>query len=196
MLDKRDPFLIDADAPGGSLRSYFPGRTQLVNFAKVQGQIKIFDTILAAPGRDYVIDLASHLGRIFFEEARELGFFTEARKQGFRFILLFIVDATAQSLRAAKDLQRERDADVFVAVRNMHVGSAWPDDESAITIPDLDEETAKAITSRRFSLRSFVLGDTQNLTEPQTRALNRFIYDVMQGLNNLEPLISLQGLRT
>jgi hypothetical protein len=195
LLDNRDPFLIDTDTPEGALRNYFPGRTQLVNFAKVQGQIKIFDSILGSPGRDYVIDLESRDAQAFFDEVKELDFFTEAKKLGFRFILLFIVDAAETSARFARDLTRGADLDLFVPVKNTFVGSAWPEDDAALTMPTLDHDTAVAISHRRFSFRSFVLGDTQNLAEPAVKSLNRFIYEVMQGLNNLEPLLSVRGLR-
>ena len=57
MLDGHDPFMIDTDAPDGPLRSYFPGRTALADFSQMQGQMKLFDTIMASPGRDYVVDL-------------------------------------------------------------------------------------------------------------------------------------------
>jgi hypothetical protein len=195
LLDKRDPFLIDTDTPDGNLRNYFPGRTQLVNFTKVMGQIKIFDTILASPGRDYVIDLSSRDALAFFEEVRELEFFAEARKLGFRFILMFIVDASLASSRMARDLIRTIGVDLFVPVKNAFIGSAWPEDESTLTMPALDSATAKAISNRRFSFRAFVLGDTQNLPDLEVRALNRFIYEIMQSLNNLEPQLSIQSLR-
>ncbi len=195
LLDGRDPFLIDTDTPEGSLRNYFPGRTQLVNFAKVMGQIKIFDTILASPGRDYVIDLSSKDAQSFFGEVQELGFFAEAQKLGFRFILLVIVDDSELSSRFARDLRRTAKVDLFVPVKNAFIGSTWPNDDAALTMPALDHATAIAVANRRFSFRAYVLGDTQNLPEPEIRNLNRFVYDVMQGLNNLEPEISIKGLR-
>ncbi len=195
LLDKRDPFLIDTDTPDGNLRNFFPGRTQLVNFAKVMGQIKIFDTILASPGRDYVIDLAARDASAFFGEVRELDFFAEARKSGFRFILLFIVDASLASSRMARDLNRTSNVDLFVPVKNAHIGSAWPEDEATLTMPALDPATAAAITNRRFSFRAFVLGDTQNLPDLEVRALNRFVYEIMQSLNNLEPQLTILQLR-
>jgi 1,2-phenylacetyl-CoA epoxidase PaaB subunit len=195
LLDRRDPFLIDTDTPEGSLRNYFPGRTQLVNFAKVMGQIKIFDTILASPGRDYVIDLSDKDAPDFFSEVRELGFIAEAQKLGFRFILLVIVDDSELSAKFARDLRRTAKVDLFVPVRNAFIGSAWPNDDAALTMPALEHATATAIANRRFSFRAFVLGDTQNLPEQEVRNLNRFVYEVMQGLNNLEPEISIKGLR-
>ena len=194
LLDARDPFVIDTDAPDGPLRTYFPGRTQLADYATVQGKIKIFDTILGSAGRDYVIDLTARHTDAFFDKAAELDFFSETAKLGFRTIVFFIVDNDTASLRKARQLQENVAIDLFVPVRNEHIGSAWPKDEGAFTIPALDPAIIKAIASRRFSLRAYVLGDPQNLESGMDLPLKRFIYEVMQSLNDLEPTISLKGL--
>src|SRR6266536_1639408 len=83
MLEGRDPFVIDTGYPDGPLRIHFPGRTALVDFSTVRGQMKVFDTILGSPGRDYVIDLTADETQRFCEVEIELGFFAEARRQGF-----------------------------------------------------------------------------------------------------------------
>ena len=57
LMEERDPYCLDLSYPEGTLRSFFPGRTALVDFEHVPGQMKVFDTILAGPGRDYVIDV-------------------------------------------------------------------------------------------------------------------------------------------
>ncbi len=195
MLDGRDPFLIDTDTPDGALRNFFPGRTQLADFAKIEGQIKIFDTILASTGRDYIIDLTARYFEQFFQTTVELGFFSEVKKLGYRIILLFIVDAAQESLRAARELERNREFDLFIPVRNAFTGSRWPTDEGALEFPALSQTIVSAITNRRFSLRAFALGDPQNLGEAEALALKRFIYEVLQSLSNIEPVMSLKGLR-
>jgi hypothetical protein len=194
LLDGRDPFVIDTDAPDGPLRAYFPGRTQLADYANVQGKIKIFDTILTSIGRDYVIDLTARHTDAFFDKAAELGFFAETAKLGYRIIVFFIVDADAASLKKARALQESLEVDLFVPVRNQYIGSAWPEDEGSFNIPALDQAIVKVISGRRFSLRAYVLGDPQNLDNAMDLPLKRFIYEIMQNLNNLEPTISLKGL--
>ncbi|MFO1033787.1 MAG: hypothetical protein U1E15_06850 [Hyphomicrobiales bacterium] len=191
MLDGRDPFCVDTDAPDGPLRTFFPGRTALADFAAITGQMKLFDTILASPGRDYVIDLASrHLDR-FFQTAADLDFFAECHKAGFRIFVFFIVDNSFSSLKAAYALQRTAGVDLFVPVRNMLVRSHWPENEGALTLPFLAAPVASAIANRRFSLRSFVNGDPQGLAPDMEQELRAFLYEVLNGLNGLEPLRAL-----
>ena len=195
MLDGHDPFMIDTDAPDGPLRNYFPGRTALADFSQMQGQMKLFDTILASPGRDYVVDLPVRHMENFFKAVGELNFFDEVHKAGFRIFVFFIVDRTTTSLKVARSIQEFPSIDLFVPVRNEFVGSNWPKEESGLVIPALPQALAFAITEKRFSLRSFVLGDTQHLPPEYHTMLSTFLYDVLGNLGNLEPLASLKSLR-
>jgi hypothetical protein len=195
LLDGKDPFLIDTDAPEGPLRHFFPGRTALADFEKIQGRMKAFDTIIAAPGRDYVVDLPQRHMLEFFIAVRELDFFVAAKAAGFRVIVFFIVDRATSSLRAAKDVYGEKGIDLFVAVKNEFVGSAWPPGEGALVIPILPRDVALAISEKRFSLRNFVLGDDQGLENDQRLALNSFMFAVLGSLNSLDTEISLAALR-
>ena len=196
LLDGKDPFLIDTDAPDGPLRLFFPGRTALAEFEKIKGRMKAFDTIIGAPGRDYVVDLPQRNVQDFFEAVRELDFFGAARAAGFRIIVFFIVDRTTSSLRAAKQVYDQKGIDLFVAVKNEFVGSAWPPGEGALVIPFLDREVALAISEKRFSLRNFVLGDEQGLEGDQRLALNSFMFTILGSLNGLDSEISLAALRS
>lgn len=193
VLDGRDPFCIDTDAPDCPLRTYFPGRTALADLAAIQGQMKLFDTILASHGRDYVIDLPARHTERFFQAARDLDFFNECRKLGFRIFVFFVVDNSFPSLKAAYALREEKGIDLFVPVRNMMVRSMWPENEGALTIPFLAAPIASAISNRRFSLREFVNGDPQGLAPDMVVLLQTFLYDVLNSLSGLEPMQTIDG---
>lgn len=195
LLDGRDPFLIDTDAPEGPLRNFFPGRTVLADFAAITGQMKLFDTVLASPGRDYIIDLPARHLEPFFGAERDLDFFAEGRKAGFRIFLFFVVDDNFTSLRAARTLQVSRGLDLFVPVKNQFVRSTWPDDDAALTIPFLPAPLAIATANRRFSFRNFVQGDMQGLAEELAPQLQNFLYEVLSNISNLEPVLTLKTLK-
>jgi hypothetical protein len=194
LLDGRDPMLIDTDAPEGPLRAFFPGRTVLADFEKIPGRMKVFDTILASPGRDYVVDLPQRHMMPFFTAAHELDFWQEARAQGFRIYVYFIVDRAASSLRAAQDVELLAKADLFVGVRNDHVGSSWPAHLAGLHLSVLPREVAVAISDKRFSLSQFVRGDQQNLAPPEAMALNRFLLEALDAISGLEVILSLAQL--
>jgi hypothetical protein len=195
LLDGRDPFLFDTDTPDVPLRGYFPGRTQIAEFGHVQGQIRIFDTILASTGRDYIIDLAARDRLSFFEKATEMAYASELSTLGYQVMVFFIVDHNLDSLNAFKPLTRSFAADLIVPVRNAFVGSAWPDGSDAFNIPLLAEPVMRFISDRHFSLREYILGDPQNLPESMDLSLKRFVYVVMQAFTDLEPRVSLTRLR-
>ena len=195
LLDGRDPFMIDTDAPDGPLRTFFPGRTALADFSTIPGQMKLFDTILASPGRDYIIDMPARHCEGFFKAVDELKFFEEARKAGFRVIVFYVVDRNPASLKIAKALQKRQSIDLFVPVENQHVGSVWPQTEGDLVIPALPLKLAVAIGDKRFSLRNFVLGEVQQLPEDLQPILSNFLFEVLSNLGNLEPIVSLKSLK-
>ncbi len=195
MLDGRDPFMIDTDSPDGPLRNYFPGRTAVADFAQMQGQMKLFDTILGSPGRDYVVDLSARHLEGFFKATSELDFFAEVKSVGFRVILFFIVDRSVSSLKSAHTHEHIAGIDLFVPVINEFIGSNWLKADGAMFIPALPQALAFAISDKRFSLRSYVLGEMQNLPEDLRPTLTSFMFDVLSNFSNLEPLISLKSLR-
>jgi hypothetical protein len=193
LLDNLDPFLIDTDAPDGPLRTFFPGRTLLADFTQTKGQIKIFDTVLASTGRDYVIDLTAEHTRDFFDFAQAMEFFSEASKRGFFIVVMFIVDNSYESVALARSIDERAGVNMVVPVRNAAIGSFWPKDEWAFQVPALDDKIFTRIALRRFSFREFVMGDLQTLPKQYDMELKRFVYQVMQGFNDLEQIISLRA---
>ena len=197
LLEQRDPFAIDLSHPEGALRAYFPGRTALVDFDHVAGQIKAFDTILAAPGRDYVIDMpAQHLAK-FCETFADLQFREAIRKAGFRLVVFFVVDKGEESLKAATHAEDLLTPDLFIPVRNEAVGSALPRRFSGLTLsmPAIDPEVVEIVNSRRFSFRSFLLGDEQPVPLRIRPGLKSFLHGVMSCFRDIEPALSLLNLR-
>jgi hypothetical protein len=195
LLDGHDPFLIDTDAPDGPLRAFFPGRTALANFAAIRGQMKVFDTILGAPGRDYVIDLPARHIESFFAAEQDLGFFRETRTAGFRVFLFFLVDEGFPSLKTARALQKHAGVDLFVPVRNLMVRSSWPEGDGALAMPYLSAPVATVIGNKRFSLRTFVQGETQGLSPDLVTELQSFLFETLNSITNLEPVYSLKELK-
>jgi hypothetical protein len=188
LIDGHDPFVIDAGDSGHALRPYFPGRTAAVDYSQTLGRMKIFDTIMAGPGRDYVIDLAASATSNFFQFASELNFMAEARAAGFRTVVVCFGAGAGGPLAG---LERNTGADLFVAAASGKRAFA----EDAIRFPELDEETAEAISSRRVSLRAFLLGDEIAVAEPSRGPLKAYLFQAMSALREIELALSRKKLR-
>jgi hypothetical protein len=197
LLENRDPFVIDADFPEGPLRAAFPGRTALVDFAQIHGQMKLFDTIMGSLGRDYVIDLPAPQFENFFEIFHQVDFKDEAIKAGFQIVVLFIVDKDLASLNAADDLQDSIAPATLIPVRNSYIGSSLADHGSSLTIdiPILDREVMNFVEDRRFSLRSYILGEEASLPDRYAKKLKIFLYEMISALRDIEPALTLAKLR-
>jgi hypothetical protein len=185
LIEKRDPFVIDA------------GRTALVDFSQIQGQMKLFDTIMGSPGRDYVIDLPAPQTENFYATYRQLDFHLEATHAGFQVVVFFIVDKDYSSLKVSEGIQRQVAPALFIPVRNMQIGSALVPrgDTLSIDIPELDREVMSLIEVRYFSLRNFILGDEGNMPAPLSRKLKIFLLEMMTALRDIQPAMTLARLR-
>lgn len=197
LLEGRDPFALDLSHPEGILRSYFPGRTALVDFSHITGQMLAIDTILQAPGRDYVIDVAVQHLQAFYETVKSLDVLAAARAAGLSTAVLCIVDRSEESLKAATILERAFAPALFVPVRNEYIGSSLPRNFGgvAITLEQLPPELREIVYDRRFSFRDFVLGDEGGVPLRLRATLRSFLHTAMTGLADIGPALSLLKLR-
>jgi hypothetical protein len=182
MLEGRDPFVIDAGFPEGQLRSSFPGRTALVDIGTVPGQMKLFDTIIGAYGRDYVIDLPSPELEHFCKTQTKLGFIPEAVKVGYRCVVLFIVDKFHTSLAAADDVSLALAPAQTILVHNAFVGRPFRivSEDKGYEIPVIDHDVVAVLDNRRFSIRAFLLGEDMGLAPETEVKLRQFLASMVK----------------
>ncbi|NJM29821.1 MAG: hypothetical protein HC855_06720 [Rhizobiales bacterium] len=159
-----------------------------MDYGQTLGRMKIFDTIMAGPGRDYVIDLAASATASFFQFASELDFIGEARAAGFGTVVICFGAGAPGPLSG---LQLNSGADLFVAAASGKRALA----EDAMQFPELDDDTAEAIASRRVSLRAFLLGDESAVPEPNRGPLKGYLYHAMSALREIELALSRKKLR-
>lgn len=196
LIDERDPFCFDLGAPEGALRAYFPGRTALIDLQDEKSRARLFDILLSRTGRDYVIDVpAAQLTR-FCELATEAALAEAAQAKGTRVCVLFLVDRDPASLKTAVAVEEMLQPDLMVPVVNRFVGTSLPAGVPGpvVIIDKIEGELRVMISDRRFSLRSFLLGDESAVPARLRPALKNLLHGVIDGLRNIEPAMSLQSL--
>ena len=197
LLEGRDPYCLDLNPMEAVLRRFFPGRTALVDFTLVTGQMKVFDTILAGHGRDYVIDVPAEQLPRFCEVIRGLQFRKAYAAAGFSFVVIYIIDADEDSLKTAAAVEELLTPDLFVPTANRFVGSALPDGVPGpvLTMEKLDPDLHAIITYKRFSFRSFLLGEESGVPLRLRPNLRTFLHTLIGGFREIEPALSLQKLK-
>ena len=105
LLTGRDPQVFDTAPPPGGIIDFYPERTRMVDFSRTPGQVALFDTILASPHRDSIVDLATLHLQHFFNVITEIDFLAEADRVGMLVCILFVTDRSASSLRVARDIK-------------------------------------------------------------------------------------------
>ena len=126
-----------------------------------------------------------------------LRFMTEARKAGFRFIVLFVVDRDEDSLKHADTVARQTRPDLMAYVRNLELGSALEESQGrfVLTMPALDPALKEIIAGRRFSLRRFLLGEEAEVPAQLRSKLKSFLYDMLTQFRDMDPAMSLAKLK-
>lgn len=196
LIEEHDPFCFDLSAPEGVLRAYFPGRTALIDVTDAASRTRMFDILLKRAGRDYVIDVPGAQLARFCEAAGDHDFAASAKARGYRVCVLFVVDREQASLKTAVAVEEMLEPDLLVPVVNRFVGTALPESVPGpvITLDKIDAELHAVVSNRRFSLRSFLLGEETAVPARLRAHLKTFLLGVMGGLRNLEPALSLQSL--
>ena len=152
---------FDADPVDRSFAVHFERATVVVDLDKVPGQMALFDRLLVPDAQPRIIDLHHRVFTRFFAVAEQIGFQQEAHRNGMEPIIIFHVDATNESLAAARKLAQRRPSIrcVFAADRGAPSAGThayewlarYPAEEKLV-IGALDSETRALFDRPEFSL--------------------------------------------
>jgi hypothetical protein len=152
-------FDTDPHDPDFAIR--FPDVVRVVDPAKIQGQIAMFDRLLVHDETPKVVDVQHRCYDSFFETIGQIGFMEEARRSMVQPVALFHLDASPDSLDAAGALAARWPNLRFAVVRNKGAAPFGPDvrdildrfpHAERIVIGAADAQTWQAFEARDFSL--------------------------------------------
>jgi hypothetical protein len=103
------------------LAGHFPHLVSVVDLADTQGQMALFDRLIADDMRTKVIDLSYAQFDRFFEVMWEIGFIHEAKRRRIEPIVLFAADPAPATIYAYAELRRRFGSTAIVPVHNEHV---------------------------------------------------------------------------
>jgi hypothetical protein len=145
-------FDTENEVPGGALKRFFPDRTEIVDLADSDGQMKVFDTLGAAVT---VIDIRAGLLSPTLKMLSEIGFLDPAR---FTIIVLHVVGNNLQSIDEIAGV-----AERLAGLRHVIVGNRVNDTKfafppNAIDIPMLNPKAAEAVDQANAPFGVFAKG--------------------------------------
>ncbi|SEC56661.1 hypothetical protein SAMN05444161_1385 [Rhizobiales bacterium GAS191] len=95
---------FDTDPQDADYGARFPQAVTIVDVAKVQGQVAMFDRLLVHDETPKIVDVSHRSYDEFWETIDQIGFMDEARAVSIQPIVLFHVDASGAALAAAQAL--------------------------------------------------------------------------------------------
>lgn len=174
LTDESRLHVFDTDYPRGDLARWFPRNSQIIDLSRTLDQVKLFDTMIGHPGRNYVVDLQSSLLDKFFTIFRDIAFDEGAREAGIGVSVRFLLDRSTSSLQAARLVRARLRCSEFVIVINEAIGTLFNlasvrEDYEAlakdreIVLPRISTEARAVIETPGFSFADFIVGGSDKV---------------------------------
>jgi hypothetical protein len=191
---------FDTDPHDPDFAKRFPGAVRIVDTAKIQGQIAMFDRLLVHDETPKVVDVQHRSYDSFFETIGQIGFMEEARRAMVQPVALFHLDASGGSLSAAGALAARWPNLRFVVVRNKGAAPLGPDARDIldlfprserILIGALGAQAWKAFDARDFCLPDILKAPPANLPMATLISLRAWLTPIFRQFQLFELGVSL-----
>jgi|SRR6185312_13217408 len=115
---------FDLNAGDGTLAQFLPEHAAAAGIADVNGQMALFDRLIADDGVAKVVDLGHESFASFFDVAGQIGLVEEASKHGIAIAIMFMLTPDASSVEAFDRLGKRFANAMLVPVHNEILGPA------------------------------------------------------------------------
>lgn len=105
LSESRDVKAFDLNSGENTLAQFLPGEVIAADVGGVQGQMALFDSLIAADDTVKIVDVGNGSFESFFSVAFKIGFAEEARRRAIAPVILFITSADRVSIDAYRNLR-------------------------------------------------------------------------------------------
>lgn len=202
IVNGREFLGFDTDPHEPDYGARFPQAVTIVDAAKVQGQVAMFDRLLVPDDTPKVVDLWHRSYDAFIETTEQIGFMDEARRRLIQPIALFHADATAASLAAAQALVGRWPELVMAVVTNKGAAPLGQDgvdilaqfpSARRLVIGALDASSRVAFETSDFSMAQFLLAPPADISIVVGTALRAWVAPIFTQFRTFELQISMAG---
>jgi hypothetical protein len=163
----------DLDPREPTFAGYFPQLVAPIDIADTQGQMVLFDRLVANTAVTTIIDLGYGPFDNFFAVMTEIGFVQEARRRGIEPVVLYVTDSAPATVRAYASLRRRLETTAFVPVHNesisvMYEKADFPPSRAEyglIRIPRLSPIVRGVVDRPSFSFADYMAAGPGGPTE-------------------------------
>ena len=173
--DEEGKFRIyDTDYPSGGIAHQFPERSDIIDFSRTAGQMQVFDTVLAKPGINHIVDLQSHHLNAFFQIYGDIEFEAAARDANVNVLIYYMLDKDDRSIETASAIVDRFETTEMVLVENDFIAQHNTREQISdyhgeifelrkIRLPELSGDLLRLVEQPDFSLHSFMAGKDDSL---------------------------------
>jgi hypothetical protein len=154
---------FDSETPNGVLKRFFPDKTEIVDLADSDGQIKVFDTLGAAVT---VIDIRAGLLSPTLKLLNDIGFLDPAKC---KIVVLHVLGNTQTSIDEVKSIMESIASSRYVAIANHISDTKFAFPGGALDIPMLNARACESVDSASTSFNTYINSDASSVLRGYVR---------------------------
>jgi hypothetical protein len=195
---------FDLNAGEGTLAQFLPEQAATAEIADIQGQMALFDRLIADDGATKVVDLGHEAFESFFKVAKQIGFAEEARRRGIAPAILFVITPDNTSVEAYRGLRSGLPHATLTPVHNEFLGSAQHRDKyltvgsgaTQVKLPVLAPGLRKYIEKPPFSFSDSQLANAKGIPLDVHIELQRWLRKIYLEFRELDLRVLLADLQS
>ncbi len=187
---------FDLNTGEGTLAQFAPELATVSNIADVQGQMALFDRLVAADETTKVVDLGHAAFEAFFAIAQKIGFVEEAHRRAIAPAILYLTTPDATAVEAFRALRRQFPEALLAPVHNEIFGPAQHRGKYELGGAALARLPALAPTLRRYvEMPPFSFADLAGLPPAVQDELQHWLRRAYREFRELDLRILLADLQ-
>jgi hypothetical protein len=195
---------FDLNSGEHTLAQFLPERTAAASIRDINGQMALFDRLVADEDTTKVIDLGHESFETFFAVAQQIGFVEEARRRSIAVAILFFVTPDQTSVEAFRNLRARFAQATLAPVHNELLGPAqhrdkysFPGSGSVIVhLPALAPGLRRHIDAPPFSFANSNMGNAVGIPLDGHVELQRWLRRINLEFRELDLRILLADLQS
>jgi hypothetical protein len=191
---------FDLNSGEATLAEFLPEYAAAAEIVDIQGQMALFDRLIADDDTSKIVDLGHESFASFFTVARQIGFAEEARRRGLAPAILFVITPDETSVEAYRSLRSRLPQVTLTPVHNELLGPAQHRDKYPIAgngavqvkLPMLVPGLRRYIDKPPFSFSDSRLANAKGISLDVHIELQRWLRKIYLEFRELD----LRGLLT